>query len=162
MQRITRLDKRTPSPEAEPDDENTPGQAARDVELLWADRQLSPHASSSMTRPAGRSTNGSTGGVNDTSLTWPAVRSPAGTLPGAATADCGKERSEDALPAGAEFLSADWWSSRSAGAVLRHMRERVDLKSPVRENRPPGSVRGAPGNRCPYLDMARTGTDRWI
>jgi hypothetical protein len=27
------------------------------------------------------------------------------------------------------------------------MRERVDLKSPVRENRPPGSVRGAPGNR---------------
>src|SRR5258708_273363 len=32
------------------------------------------------------------------------------------------------------------------------MRERVDLKSPVREYRPPGSVRGAPGNRCPYLD----------
>src|SRR5581483_1522220 len=34
----------------------------------------------------------------------------------------------------------------------RHMRERVDLKSPVREYRPPGSVRGAPGNRRPYLD----------
>jgi hypothetical protein len=34
------------------------------------------------------------------------------------------------------------------------MRERVDLKSPVREYRPPGSVRGAPGNRCPYLDKA--------
>jgi hypothetical protein len=33
------------------------------------------------------------------------------------------------------------------------MRERVDLKSPVRENRPPGSVRGASGNRRPYLDM---------
>ncbi len=32
------------------------------------------------------------------------------------------------------------------------MRERVNLKSPVREYRPPGSVRGAPGNRCPYLD----------
>ena len=32
------------------------------------------------------------------------------------------------------------------------MRERVDLKSPVRENRPPGSVRGAPGNWRPYLD----------
>jgi len=32
------------------------------------------------------------------------------------------------------------------------MRERVDLKSPVRENRPPGSVRGAPGNRRPYRD----------
>ena len=29
------------------------------------------------------------------------------------------------------------------------MRERVDLKSPVQENCPPGSVRGAPGNRCP-------------
>jgi hypothetical protein len=26
------------------------------------------------------------------------------------------------------------------------------LKSPVRANRTPGSVRGAPGNRCPYLD----------
>jgi hypothetical protein len=23
----------------------------------------------------------------------------------------------------------------------------------VREYRPPGSVRGAPGNRCPYLDV---------
>jgi hypothetical protein len=34
------------------------------------------------------------------------------------------------------------------------MRERVDLKSPVRENRPPGSVRGASGNRRPYLDGA--------
>jgi hypothetical protein len=30
---------------------------------------------------------------------------------------------------------------------------RVSLKSPVRANRTPGSVRGAPGNRCPYLDM---------
>ena len=35
------------------------------------------------------------------------------------------------------------------------MRERVDLKSPVRENRPPGSVRGAPGNRRPYRDSKR-------
>jgi len=34
------------------------------------------------------------------------------------------------------------------------MRERVDLKSPVRENRPPGSVRGAPGNWRPYRDCA--------
>ena len=32
------------------------------------------------------------------------------------------------------------------------MRERVDLKSPVLENGPPGSVRGASGNRRPYLD----------
>jgi hypothetical protein len=28
------------------------------------------------------------------------------------------------------------------------------LKSPVRANRTPGSVRGAPGNRCPYLDIS--------
>jgi hypothetical protein len=32
------------------------------------------------------------------------------------------------------------------------VRERVEVKSPVRENRPPGSVRGAPGNRRPYRD----------
>jgi hypothetical protein len=32
--------------------------------------------------------------------------------------------------------------------------ERVMMKSPVRENRPPGSVRGAPGNRRPYRDPA--------
>jgi hypothetical protein len=38
------------------------------------------------------------------------------------------------------------------------MRKRVDLKSPVRENRPPGSVRGAPGNRCPYLDSNNRNT----
>jgi hypothetical protein len=38
------------------------------------------------------------------------------------------------------------------------MRERVDLKSPVRENRPPGSVRGAPGNRRPYRDKATAGS----
>jgi hypothetical protein len=37
----------------------------------------------------------------------------------------------------------------------RRMRERVGLKSPVRENRPPGSVRGAPGNRRPYRDGTR-------
>ena len=29
------------------------------------------------------------------------------------------------------------------------------MKSPVRENRPPGSVRGAPGNRRPYRDPNR-------
>ena len=37
------------------------------------------------------------------------------------------------------------------------MRERVDLKSPVREYRSPGSVRGAPGNRRPYLDNEKMG-----
>jgi hypothetical protein len=31
---------------------------------------------------------------------------------------------------------------------------RVRLRSPVRANRTPGSVRGAPGNRCPYLDIS--------
>ena len=30
---------------------------------------------------------------------------------------------------------------------------RVVLKSPVLENCTPGSVRGAPGNRRPYLDV---------
>ena len=35
------------------------------------------------------------------------------------------------------------------------MRKRVELKSPVREYCTPGSVRGAPGNRCPYLDTAQ-------
>jgi hypothetical protein len=32
------------------------------------------------------------------------------------------------------------------------MRKRVLLKSPVRENRTPGSVRGASSNRCLYRD----------
>jgi hypothetical protein len=36
-------------------------------------------------------------------------------------------------------------------------RERVNTKSPVREYRPPGSVRGALGNRRPYLDKPETG-----
>jgi hypothetical protein len=31
---------------------------------------------------------------------------------------------------------------------------RVSLKSPVRANRTPGSMRGAPGDRCPYLDIS--------
>ena len=39
-------------------------------------------------------------------------------------------------------------------AMIPGQRQRVRLKSPVREYRPPGSVRGAPGNRCPYLDSA--------
>jgi hypothetical protein len=42
------------------------------------------------------------------------------------------------------------------GAKLANLpagdRQRVRWKSPVRKNRPPGSVRGAPGNRRPYLD----------
>jgi hypothetical protein len=42
------------------------------------------------------------------------------------------------------------------GSTLAHLpagdTRRVSLKSPVRANRTPGSVRGASGNRCPYLD----------
>jgi hypothetical protein len=33
------------------------------------------------------------------------------------------------------------------------LRKRVSLRSPVRENRTPGSVRGASGNRRPYRDV---------
>ena len=32
------------------------------------------------------------------------------------------------------------------------VRKRVSLRSPVRKNRTPGSVRGASGNRRPYRD----------
>ena len=37
--------------------------------------------------------------------------------------------------------------------MWRVVRERVVVKSPVRENRPPGSVRGAPSNRRPCRDL---------
>jgi hypothetical protein len=47
------------------------------------------------------------------------------------------------------------------GATLANLpagdTRRVSLKSPVRANRTPGSVRGAPGNRCPYLDISSFG-----
>lgn len=42
--------------------------------------------------------------------------------------------------------------SRARWLTGRRMRVRIDLKSPVREYRTPGSVRGASGNRRPYLD----------
>ena len=35
------------------------------------------------------------------------------------------------------------------------LRKRVSLRSPVRKNRTPGSVRGASGNRRPYRDDAK-------
>ena len=41
-------------------------------------------------------------------------------------------------------------------------RERVNTKSPVREYRPPGSVRGAPGNRRPDLDKALNQTQKSV
>jgi hypothetical protein len=34
--------------------------------------------------------------------------------------------------------------------------QRVILRSPVRANHTPGCARGAPGNRCPYLDISQT------
>src|SRR5258706_1240740 len=40
----------------------------------------------------------------------------------------------------------------STGKPSCARRRRANTKSRVREYRPPGSVRGAPGNRCPYLD----------
>ena len=40
----------------------------------------------------------------------------------------------------------------STGKPSCERRRRARTKSPVREYRPPGSVRGAPGNRRPYLD----------
>src|ERR1019366_7401878 len=39
-----RVGQNTPSPEAEPDAQNAQGQAPRDMELLWVDRQSPPHA----------------------------------------------------------------------------------------------------------------------
>ena len=43
-------------------------------------------------------------------------------------------------------------STSSVRLTLQRVRERVEVKSPVRENCTPGSVRGAPGNRRPYRD----------
>src|ERR1039458_2622080 len=45
---------------------------------------------------------------------------------------------------------------KNDGSILANLpasdTQRVSLKSPVRANRTPESVRRAPGNRCPYLD----------
>ena len=43
-----------------------------------------------------------------------------------------------------------------ATTIPRQVRKRDVRKSPVRANRTPGSVRGAPGNRRPYLDRVAT------
>ena len=50
------------------------------------------------------------------------AQSPAGTFPSAATAHCGKEWSEDALPAGTEFLSAAAGRSQLRGTSLAYAR----------------------------------------
>src|SRR6266566_5707884 len=44
-------------------------------------------------------------------------------------------------------------STFSVRITLQRVRERVEVKRPVRENCTPGSVRGAPGNRRPYRDL---------
>ena len=69
----------------------------------------------------------------------------------------------NALPEGTEFLPTAAGLPAAGGKPAGDMRERVDLKSPVREYRPPGSVRGAPGNRRPYLDkgLNRTNLTIW-
>ena len=54
------------------------------------------------------------------------------------------------------------WQDR---ALLRQTRadlpasdtRRASLKNPARANRTPGSMRGAPGNRCPHLDAISNG-----
>jgi hypothetical protein len=46
----------------------------------------------------------------------------------------------------------DRWISCDVGRAGGRMRVRIDMKNPVREYRPPGSVRGAPGNQRPHLD----------
>ena len=45
--------------------------------------------------------------------------------------------------------------SQKLGLAASWMRKRVSLKSPVRENRTPGSARGRLGNWASYLDHAR-------
>jgi hypothetical protein len=63
------------------------------------------------------------------------------------------EKNDQGMPCQRELSSvSDCWISKILGPAQWRMRARVDVKSPVREYRPPGSVRGAPGNRCPYLD----------
>ena len=59
---------------------------------------------------------------------------------------------------GADVLAKHTQATRAVrmtdptGKTSCERRRRANAKSPVREYRPPGSVRGAPGNRCPYLD----------
>jgi hypothetical protein len=48
-------------------------------------------------------------------------------------------------------------TEQSWQTFLQAITTRVELKSPVRENCTPGSVRGAPGNRRPYLDKMPEG-----
>jgi hypothetical protein len=78
----------------------------------------------------------------------------AGTLPSAATAHYGKE-GWYALPVGTELLPTSGELPPDAEASNGACEREVDLKSPVQEYCPPGSVRGARGNPCPYLDRFR-------
>ena len=104
------MDQNPPSLEAEPTNENAQSQAARDVELLWADRQSSPDEAllrgdlpdaAQVAEPAEPAQKHDLGGVPQ----------DAGTISGAATAHPGKEGSTNALPDGIEFLpTADGFS----------------------------------------------------
>ena len=55
----------------------------------------------------------------------------------------------------AQATSAVRTTEQSWPTFLRAIKQRVVLKSPVLENCTPGSVRGAPGNRRPYLDKRK-------
>ena len=68
---------------------------------------------------------------------------------------CAKEATREYRSTGNPVRMTDGenWANHSGAPD-----QRVLVKSPVRENRPPGSVRGAPGNRCPYLDVIKTRT----
>jgi hypothetical protein len=66
---------------------------------------------------------------------------------------------------GADVLAKPTQATRAvrttdqAGKPSCERRRRASAKSPVREYRPPGSVRGAPGNRRPYLDKTERGRE---
>ena len=58
------------------------------------------------------------------------------------------------MPVGTELLPTSGELPPDAEASNGACEREVDLKSPVQEYCPPGSVRGARGNPCPYLDKA--------
>ena len=85
--------------------------------------------------------------------------SAAVTIQGADAEDSGRSDGETWTEGQTRVEGTPSEGSESVGHPLRGrvVRERVMVKSPVRENRPPGSVRRAPGNRRPYRDPPATG-----
>src|SRR5207247_10384230 len=100
-----RLGQNTPSPEAKPDDENAPGQASGDLELLWADRQLSPNAAF-LRRDLPGAAQVAQPAQSAPKYDLASIETEVGAFPSAATAHCGKEYPGNALPEGTEFVSA--------------------------------------------------------